>query len=283
MTTLRAALAEAVDSLSALQDNPRLDAEVLLAHVLNQPRYHAYAWPEKTLDTENAVRYRQLVERRAGGEPIAYLTGMREFWSLSLTVTVDTLIPRPETELLVDRALRYLPPEQRLRVADLGTGSGAVAIAIATERPQCTVIATDNSVSALSVAENNIARLGIDNIACRTGDWCTVLPAEDFHLIVSNPPYVASGDPHLAQGDVRFEPRAALAAGPQGMDAIERIAKEAGAHLLPGARLILEHGTEQGAHVRKLLVELGYGAVETYRDLAGHERVTEGQMGGIGC
>jgi release factor glutamine methyltransferase len=225
---------------------------------------------------KHAARYRDLVARRAEGEPVAYLTGTREFWSLSLEVTRETLIPRPETEHLVEAALALIPDGEALTIADLGTGSGAVAAAIASERSTCRVIATDISAQALEVAARNMNRLGIGNVGLRQGDWCDALGGERFALIVSNPPYVASADSHLASGDVRFEPPLALRAGGDGLDAIRRIAACAAAHLLPGAALALEHGHDQGPAVQDLFHQHGYRNVRARKDLAGNERVVVG-------
>jgi release factor glutamine methyltransferase len=206
---------------------------------------------------------------------VAYLTGRREFWSLDLEVTVDTLIPRPETETLVERALARLPTDRVRRVADLGTGSGAVALALATERPRAAVVATDISAAALAVAARNRQALGCASLRLVQADWCEGLGAATFDLVVTNPPYVATGDPHLRRGDPRFEPGRALAAGEDGLDAIRRIVDGAGRCLAAGW-LLLEHGYDQGAAVRRLVGRAGFERVHTYPDLGGRERVTEG-------
>ncbi len=211
-------------------DSARLDAELLLACVLDKPRSHLHAWPERVPSPAARLRFAALLQRRAAGEPVAYLTGVREFWSLPLTVTADTLIPRPETETLVALALEKIPAGSSARIADLGTGSGAIALALARERPRCQVIATDASSTAVAVANRNARQLGIANVEFLTGNWCEPLPATPFDLIVSNPPYIPQDDPHLGQGDVRFEPRQALAAGPEGMDDLRAIASCARAH-----------------------------------------------------
>ncbi|MDX1431865.1 MAG: peptide chain release factor N(5)-glutamine methyltransferase [Gammaproteobacteria bacterium] len=266
-------LARAMAVLAHVEGPSRLDAEVLLAHVLQRSRTHLHAWPEAPVASDKARAYRALVARRAGGEPIAHLTGAREFWSLTLEITRDTLIPRPETERLVEVALEHIAPDADFAVADLGTGSGAVAAAIASERRACRVVATDISSAALAVAARNLERLALGNVALRHGDWCTALGGDRFAVIVSNPPYVARDDVHLARGDVRFEPREALVAGAGGLDAIRRIAAQARAHLEPGGVLALEHGYDQGSAVRAILARHGYRDVESYRDYAGHERV----------
>ncbi len=280
MPTSDELLAFARAALGTGQSSARLDAEVLLAHALDAPRTHLRAWPDEPVAATQATHYRELVARRADGEPVAYLTGTREFWSLSLEVTHETLIPRAETERLVEVALALTPDREPLLIADLGTGSGAVAAAIAKERPACRVIATDICPRALEVAGRNIARLGLDNVSLRQGDWCHALGADRFALMVANPPYVASGDAHLTSGDVRFEPRLALTAGDDGQDAVRRIIECAATHLLPGAAVALEHGHDQGRAVQDLFHRHGYQDVRGYQDLAGNDRVVVGFDGG---
>ena len=257
-----------------LGDTARLDAELLLAHALSLSRAQLYARPEYEPDAAQLAAFERLIAARARGEPIAYLTGHREFWSLDLAVTSAVLIPRPETELLVELALARIAEDREMRIADLGTGSGAIALAIARERPRARVVATDASAAALGVARGNAARLGIGNVAFTEGDWCAALGSDCFDVIVSNPPYVAAGDAHLGEGDLRFEPVAALVSGRDGLDAIRRIVAEARAHLLAGGWLFLEHGWEQGARVRSLFEDAGYAEVATFHDGAGHERAT---------
>jgi release factor glutamine methyltransferase len=269
-------LTSAVAALGRGQSSARIDAEVLLAHALDAPRTRLHGWPDEPVPARRAARFRELVARRAGGEPVAYLTGTREFWSLLLEVTPKTLIPRPETERLVEVALALIADGEAVTVADLGTGTGAVAAAIASERPACRVVATDVCAQALAVAARNTDRLGLDNVSLRRSDWLDTLAGERFALIVSNPPYVACDDPHLGSGDVRFEPPLALRAGDDGLDAIRRICASALAHLLPGAALALEHGHDQGPAVRELLHRHGYRNVRGYQDLAGNERVAVG-------
>lgn len=259
-------------------DTPRLDAEVLLACVLDRPRSHLLAWPEQVPAPEQQARYRELVARRAAGEPVAHLVGQREFWSLPVSVTPATLIPRPETETLVACALDVLPADSHLQIADLGTGSGAVALALAHERPGCHVVATDRSVTALEVAAANARQLGLGNIEFLAGDWCDALANRRFDLIVSNPPYIPVADGHLDQGDVRFEPRTALVAGAEGLDDLARIADCARAHLHSDAWLMLEHGFDQGDRVHALLEQYGYHAIVRHRDMSGHDRVTTARL-----
>ena len=255
-------------------DSPRLDAEVLLCELLGCNRAGLVIRADDVLTTEMALRYAALIERRQLGEPVAYLTGRREFWSLELQVSPAVLIPRPDTELLVEWALERLRGVEAPRIADLGTGSGAIALALASERPDALVVAVDVSADALSQAAHNARLLGLERVDFRLGDWLAPLAGESFDLIVSNPPYVAEQDPHLRE--LRFEPRRALTAGADGLADLRRIAAEAHGHLKAGAALLLEHGAEQGAAVRQLLRSRGYSAVETRPDLNGRERGTLG-------
>lgn len=259
-----------------------VDAALLLAHALGKPRAWLYAHGDDEATAGTARDFASLVARREAGEPVAYLTGHRGFWRLELTVTPDTLIPRPETELLVELALQRLPAGGDARVADLGTGSGAIALAIACERPRARIVASDRSAAALEVARANADANGIGNVDFRHGDWFVPLRGDTFDLVASNPPYIAEGDPHLAQGDLRHEPPAALASGSDGLDAIRAIVAGAPAHLAPGGWLLLEHGHEQGAAVRALLHGAGFEEVETACDLEARERVTLGRKRAAG-
>lgn len=256
----------------------RADAELLLAHVADRDRAWLFAHAGDELTTEQAADFATLVERRAAGEPVAYLTGHRGFWTLDLEVGPDTLIPRPETETLVELALARLPMGTPVRVADLGTGSGAIALAIASERPQAEVVATDFSAGALALAERNARRNGVGKVEFRRGDWYASLDDDRFDLIASNPPYIADGDPHLSEGDLRFEPPTALSSGADGLDAIREIVAGAPAHLVPGGWLLLEHGLEQGAAIRELLEQAGFVDVATERDLEDRDRISLGRM-----
>lgn len=273
MTVLAQALQQAIERL-AMHDSARLDAEVLLAHVLGKPRSHLHAWPDKPLSDTQRQRFEDLLARRAAGEPVAHLTGYREFWSLSLEVSADTLIPRPETELLVEQALARLPPGQALNIADLGTGSGAVCLALASERPAWELYAVDRSAACVAIARRNALRLGLRRPHFLIGDWCSAFADASLDAIVSNPPYVASDDPHLQRGDVRFEPRSALVAGADGLDAIRRLGADAARTLKRGGRLWLEHAPGQSADIRDILLLQGYTEIHTVADLAGLERVT---------
>ncbi|MFK2929952.1 peptide chain release factor N(5)-glutamine methyltransferase [Dyella agri] len=255
----------------------RADAEALLLHVLGRPRSWLFAHADDPLDTDVQTVFEALVARREAGEPVAYLTGRRGFWTLELAVTPATLIPRPETELLVELALERLPQDAAARMADLGTGSGAIALAIASERPHAQVLATDASADALAVARRNAQQLGIGNVRFAQGDWLAPLADGRFALIVSNPPYIEAADPHLAQGDLRFEPAAALASGADGLDDIRRIVAGAPAHLDAGGWLLFEHGWNQGDAVRALLRAAGYAQVFTAQDLEARDRVSGGR------
>ena len=261
-----------------LADSPsaRFDAEVLLAHVLESTRSFLYANPELELPRQRSDTFRKLIKRRARGQPIAYLTGICEFWSLPLKVTPAVLIPRPETELLVETALEKIPPRADWRIADLGTGSGAIALALASERKKCEIHATDSSSAALGIARHNASQLGFGNIQFHHGSWTKPLRGK-FHLVASNPPYIEAGDPHLERGDLRFEPSEALTPGDDGLSAIREIARQAQNTLVDGGWLMIEHGWEQGSATRHILREAGFSDVKTRQDLQGHDRVTMGE------
>ncbi len=262
---------------------PRLggpDADLLLAHVLGRSRAWLFSHGDGAVEPAQSRAFEDLVARREAGEPVAYLIGRRGFWRFDLAVSPATLIPRPDTERLVELALERLPADAPLNVADLGTGSGAIALALASERPRARVVATDASTAALDVARANAVALGLANVEFRHGDWLAPLEGARFDLIASNPPYIADDDPHLAQGDLRHEPRSALASGADGLDAIRVIVAGAGRHLLPGGWLLLEHGWEQGGDVRALLDAAGFASVATERDLEQRDRVTLGQWPG---
>lgn len=253
------------------------DARALLAHALDRPPVWLFAHGDESIDAAVQSRFDALLARRIAGEPVAYLTGRRGFWAFDLMVSPHTLIPRPETELLVELALERAPPAAALRLADLGTGSGAIALALAHERPRAQVIAIDVSEGALDIARANARALGLANVEFRQGDWLAPLAGERFDLIASNPPYIGDADPHLREGDLRFEPARALSSGPDGLEAIGIIVREAPAHLHAGGWLLLEHGWAQGEAVRGLLAAAGFDAVQTHRDLEHRDRVTSGR------
>jgi len=265
--SLKTALA--LDSAAA-----RIEIQMLLQHTLGVSRAHLLAHPEQALNEAQETSYRTLLQRRLAGEPLAYILGEREFFGLSFKVTPATLIPRPDTELMVELALQRIP--QHGRMLDLGTGSGAIALSIAHARPDVEVTAVDASPEALEVARGNAQRLNIANARLLRSDWFSELAGERFDLIVSNPPYIAEDDAHLAQGDLRFEPRSALASGADGLDDIRRIVTDAKQHLPPGGWLLFEHGYDRAAEARRLLGKAGYGEVFSARDLAGIERVSGG-------
>jgi len=254
----------------------RVDAEVLLAYALSKPRSWLIAHADDLLSAEHASAYTVLVEQREAGEPVAYITGRRGFWSLDLEVSPATLIPRPETELLVELALERIPIDKAVKVLDLGTGTGAIALAVARERPRAQVMATDASTEALAVAQRNAERHRINNVSFAQGDWFAPLGDQRFDVIVSNPPYIEHHDPHLNQGDLRFEPISALASGADGLDDIRRIVRDAGRHLSWEGWLLFEHGWNQGEAVRMLLCNASFAKVSTMRDLEQRERVTMG-------
>ncbi|GAA4651856.1 peptide chain release factor N(5)-glutamine methyltransferase [Kistimonas scapharcae] len=262
--------------LTSLSSTPALDVELLLCHVLNKPRSWLFTWPEYELTADQLATVNQLIDQRLTGHPVAYLIGTRDFWNLTLNVSPDTLIPRPDTELLVEQALARLDPSPH-KVADLGTGTGAIALALAAERPNWQVIGTDRIEAAVQLARHNADMNGLRHVQFYTGTWCDALPDKDYDLIVSNPPYIRADDPHLHQGDARFEPSSALTSGIDGLDDIRIIAKQALQHLNPRGWLILEHGYDQGNDVRNILKQQHYTDIETLRDLAGHERITRGR------
>lgn len=264
--------------LAKASTTPRLDAEILLAHVLQTSRTELFTHPERRVQGNQLRLFALLVVARTKGRPVAYLTGEREFWSLNLKVNPATLIPRPETELLVELSLRHVPVGARWYLLDLGTGCGAVALALAKERPYCMLTAIDISKSALAVAQLNAKTLGLHNLEFLEGDWFTPIPGRRYSLIVSNPPYIPNADPHLESGDLRFEPRRALTGGPDGLAAIRKIVLRAPAHLDNGGVLLLEHGHDQAARVRELLAAAGLSEIQTFRDLAGNERVSLGHF-----
>ncbi len=258
-------------------DNAALEAEILLAHALRKSRTYLRTYAEQPIDSVTLVQLDALVKRRINGEPIAYITGHREFWSLDLVTNKDTLIPRPETETLVELALQKIPCEKSLHVADLGTGSGAIALAIASERPNCTLIATDVSEQALTIARKNATRLALTNIEFRQGNWFRPVNNEIFDIIVSNPPYIANNDTHLQKGDLRFEPLSALQSGHDGLNAIRHIIQNAKPYLLDGGWVLVEHGYHQRDQLIVLIKNNGYRNIAWHNDTQNQPRVILGQ------
>ena len=275
MTTVAALLREAGSKLES--ETPRLDAELMLGFVLQKNSAWLLAHGDDELPLPSQVTFLELLERRIAGEPVAHIIGSRGFWTLDLRVTADTLIPRPETELLVELAIAKCASDKKLRILDLGTGTGAVALAIASECKNSEVLAADKSAAALGVARENARRNNLQ-VEFIQSDWFEALADKKFDLIVSNPPYICNDDPHLSLGDVRFEPLTALASGPDGLDDIRLIIAQAPQYCLPGAWLMIEHGFDQGEAIRALFSNAGFSHVETAQDLEQRDRVTAGQL-----
>lgn len=274
---LRTHLTQAARLLSATSDTARLDAECLLAFVLKKSRTFLFAHPNFQLSDAQTHTFEGLLQKRIAGWPIAYLTGTREFWSLTLQVTPDTLIPRPETEHLVSCALKHLQPLPGAHILELGTGSGAIALSLATERPDCLITAVDISAPALTLARENAQKYHAPRLSFVLADWFSAFSTNArFDLIVANPPYLASDDPHLLKGDLRFEPQTALCAGLTGLEALQFIIEHASDFLRPGGWLCLEHGATQGPDVRRFFQQHHFDFVETEKDLQGLERITSG-------
>ncbi len=277
MASIKSALAQAAERLAAVSDSALLDAEILLCRVLDKERSHLRAWPDKCLQAEHASTFWTLVEERQQGKPIAYILSSREFWSREFYVTPDVLIPRPDTELLIELSLKLLPEDQPASLIDLGTGSGIIAITLAAERPQAKVSAADISLAALAIAKHNALRHQLSGIRFYHSNWFDQVPAGTFDLIISNPPYISENDSHLQQGDIRFEPQSALVATQQGLSDIQIIAGQARSRLKNQGHLLIEHGYNQQQQVQAIFTELGYDQVQTYQDLSGQPRVTYGQ------
>lgn len=273
--TIIASLLRAAD----LPDSPtaRLDAELLLAAALGKSRSFLHTWPERIVPSEAALVFAEYLQRRRSGEPVAYILGQQGFWKLDLEVAPHTLIPRPDTELLVETALDLLPATPA-KVLDLGTGSGAIALALASERPAWQVTAVDRVLEAVALAERNRQRLHLSNVSVLSSHWFSALKEHRYTLIISNPPYIAAADPHLAEGDVRFEPTSALVAGTDGLDDLRLIIGQAPQHLEAGGWLMLEHGYDQADAVRDLLLSQGFEEVHSRKDLGGHERISLGRL-----
>jgi release factor glutamine methyltransferase len=274
MMTIANALAQASKEISAISTCAQLDAEVLLAHILQVPRSYFYTWPARVLTTEEQARFETVVKRKVHGEPVAYITGTREFWSLDFKVTADTLIPRPETELVVEIVLEKFNSQNSLVLADLGTGCGAIACAIASEKPEWKIHATDRVEPALAVARENARCLQLTNIIFAQGDWCEALPSITFDAIMSNPPYIAKDDSELNRDVIESEPHAALFADEHGYKDIRQIINGAKGYLKTGGYLIIEHGSQQAIQVRQLFINAGYTGIQLYKDIANRDRVT---------
>ncbi|WP_285111311.1 peptide chain release factor N(5)-glutamine methyltransferase [Leclercia adecarboxylata] len=269
-------LQQAISGLAG-GESPRRDAEILLEHVTGKARTYILAFGETQLTADQQAQLDDLLARRKAGEPVAHLVGEREFWSLPLYVSAATLIPRPDTECLVEQALARLPATPA-RILDLGTGTGAIALALASERPDCQVTAVDVMPDAVALAQRNLARLAQPNVTVLHSSWFTALGDRQFETIVSNPPYIDEADPHLAEGDVRFEPRSALVAADHGLADLSHIIIQSRQHLVSGGWLLLEHGWTQGEAVRVLFLQAGFECVETCRDYGGNERLTVGKL-----
>ncbi len=275
---LDTAIADATDRLLRISDSARLDAEILLCQTINMPRSYLFAHPEDELDDLTRERLEALLQRRIEGEPMSYITGTREFWSHELLVSPATLVPRPETELLVELALREIPRKAEWQILDLGTGSGAIAISIAAERPLCSVTATDVSPDALAIAAENVRQADLANVSCLEGSWAVPVAGLEFNIIVSNPPYVRSDDAALQT--LRFEPLSALASGPDGLNDIRVLATDCRAILAADGWLILEHGADQQTDVADILEAAGWVDIACHNDLAGKPRVTVARRNG---
>jgi release factor glutamine methyltransferase len=274
VATISEAVKNAAQVLTPHSESARLDAELLLATILRLPRSALLARGDEPVAANDESAYAELIRSRAGGVPIAYLTGSREFWSLPLKVSPAVLVPRPETEILVEHALSLLPRDQSCSVLDLGTGSGAIALSLAHERPRWAITGVDLSPAALDIAAQNAQTLGLAHVRWRLGSWFEPVTGERFHLIVANPPYIAANDPALAA--LCAEPAAALIAGPSGFEALRDIIAQAPGHLHAPGWLALEHGIAQGQDVARLLQQHGFDSIRTYPDFSGRPRVTQG-------
>jgi release factor glutamine methyltransferase len=268
-------LEDAAAVLATRSDSPRLDAEILLGQVLRKPRSYLHAWPERMLSEEERHRFTLLIRRRFSGEPMAYITGVREFWSMPLRINDKVLIPRPETELLVEKALAHIPEDEEMRVLDLGSGCGAVSLAIARERPKAEVIGVDISADALKISRLNAALFKIGNVEFLQSNWFDAVRGQKFHVVVSNPPYVINRDEFLLAGGLRFEPELALAGGDDGLECFREIIDRAHNYIVRQGWLLFEHGDDQERAIRRMLEAQRYYDITCYQDAAGRDRVTE--------
>ena len=276
MTTVSELLLKAEQSINS-SESARLDAEILFCDVMQFDRSRIYSHPEQVVPDDKSALFQSLIKQRQQGRPIAHITGKKEFWSLELAISEDTLIPRPETELLVETALQMIPGNEAFNILDLGTGSGAIAIAIASERPNCKIVATDINKNALTMAKKNAETYQLQNIQFCRSNWYLDIPLQTFDLIVSNPPYIKQNDEHLSQGDVRFEPELALVAGADGMQAINMILENANRYLASNASLLIEHGYDQKQLVQEAFLKHDFRQLKTFQDLSGQDRITRGQ------
>jgi len=274
--TLEQAIAAGADLLASSSESAKLDAQVLLLHILQKPRSYLFTWPEHALSNEQQSQFNVFLQRRLKGEPVAHITGLREFWSLSLEVNATTLIPRPDTETLVECALN-LAMLDTAKVLDLGTGTGAIALALGCEMPNWQIVAVDRVTEAVALANKNQQRLGINNVDVKQSNWFSALQGERFNLIVTNPPYIEQDDIHLNQGDVRFEPLSALVADDAGMSDIKQIITQSRDYLLSSGYLLIEHGFEQAEAVRHLFKEMAFINIKTVKDFGNNDRVTLAQ------
>ncbi len=274
---IQQALQQASQNLADSSPTARLDAQVLLTHILQCNTAHLLAWPEKKLNEEQITCYQQLIQQRQQGLPVAHLTGLREFWSLNFSVNDSTLIPRPETETLIEFILDKFSNREKIKLLDMGTGTGAIAITIASEKPGWKIFASELSADALKLARDNSNTHQTNNISFVQSNWFNNIKHNDFDIIVSNPPYIANDDPHLLVGDVRFEPQSALSAGATGMDDIEHLCRHAKNHLKKNAWLIIEHGYNQKQLVSDCFAKNGFTQIEQKQDLSGHIRMTAGK------
>jgi len=271
--TLEQAIAAGADLLASSSESAKLDAQVLLLHILKKPRSYLFTWPEHALSDEQQSQFNVFIQRRLKGEPVAHITGLREFWSLSLEVNATTLIPRPDTETLVEQALEIALPATA-KVLDLGTGTGAIALALGSEMPSWQITAVDRVSDAVALATRNQQRLAINNVHVKQSNWFSELHGEKFNLIVTNPPYIESSDIHLNQGDVRFEPLSALVADDCGMSDIKQIITQSRDYLSSNGYLLIEHGFEQSEAVRHFFEKMAFVNIKTVKDLGNNDRVT---------